>query len=100
MGDKIFEEIKEKYKKSNKYILYVSYEDIGKLISIIENINKRKNEDYIEKKKIKEIIKQYKDIRNIIIKNECELNRSMIIYDLIRNDYCEKILENLLRKGE
>ena len=42
MGDKIFEEIKEKYKKSNKYISYVSYEDIGKLISIIENINKRK----------------------------------------------------------
>ena len=100
MGDKIFEEIKEKYKKSNKYISYVSYEDIGKLISIIENINKRINEDYIEKKKIKEIIKQYKDIRNIIIKNECELNRSMITYDLIRNDYCEKMLEILLRKGE
>ena len=100
MGDKIFEEIKEKYEKSNKYILYVSYEDIGKLISIIEIINKRKNEDYIEKKKIKEIIKQYKDIRNIIIKNESKLNRSMITYDLIRNDYCEKILESLLRKGE
>ena len=100
MGDKIFEEIKEKYEKSNKYILYVSYEDIGKLISIIEIINKRKNEDYIEKKKIKEIIKQYKDIRNIIIKNESKLNRSMITYNLIRNDYCEKILESLLRKGE
>ena len=28
MGNEIFEEIKRKYKKSNKYMLYVSYEDI------------------------------------------------------------------------
>ena len=45
MGNEIFEEIKRKYKKSNKYMLYVSYEDIGILIQIIETMNKRKLED-------------------------------------------------------
>lgn len=40
MGNEIFEEIKRKYKKSNKYMLYVSYEDIGILIQIIEMLEK------------------------------------------------------------
>lgn len=46
MGNKIFEEIKRKYKKSNKYVLYVSYEDIGILIQIIETMNKKKIRRY------------------------------------------------------
>lgn len=41
MGDIIFEEIKEKYKKSNKYVLYVNYEDIGNLIQMVDILNKR-----------------------------------------------------------
>ena len=36
MGNEIFEEIKRKYKKSSKYMLYVSYEDIGTLLNLIE----------------------------------------------------------------
>ena len=32
----IFEEIKQRYEKSNKYMLCVTYEDIGILIHIIE----------------------------------------------------------------
>ena len=40
MGNEIFEEIKKKYKKSNKYMLCVSYEDIGILIQIIEKQQK------------------------------------------------------------
>lgn len=47
MGNEIFEEIKKKYKKSNKYMLCVSYEDIGILIQIIETMNKRKLQDMI-----------------------------------------------------
>lgn len=40
MGNEIFEEIKRKYKKSNKYMLYVSYEDIGTLLNLIEKQSK------------------------------------------------------------
>lgn len=40
MGNERFEEIKNKYKKSNKYMLCVSYEDIGILIQIIEKQSK------------------------------------------------------------
>lgn len=36
MENEIFEEIKKKYEKSNKYMLCVTYEDIGILIHIIE----------------------------------------------------------------
>ena len=40
MGNEIFEEIKRKYKKSNKFMLYVSYEDIGTLLNLIEKQSK------------------------------------------------------------
>ena len=129
MGNEIFEEIKKRYKKSNKYMLCVSYEDIGILIQMIETMNKRKlqdmtfeyfndNElqsivgqyltdflkeiikrDYISKKKLNEKIEDFKIIRDTIIQNEKELNRPMMTYDLKRNDYCIKMLESLL-KGE
>lgn len=63
MGNKIFEEIKRKYKKSNKNILYVSYEDIGILIQIIEIMNKRKLEDmtfeYFNDNELQAIVGQY-----------------------------------------
>ena len=41
MENEIFEKIKRKYKKSNKYMLCVSYEDIGILIHIIEVLDKQ-----------------------------------------------------------
>lgn len=63
MGNEIFEEIKRKYKKSNKYMLYVSYEDIGILIQIIETMNKRKLEDmtfeYFNDYELKAIVGKY-----------------------------------------
>ena len=63
MGNEIFEEIKRKYKKSNKYMLCVSYEDIGILIQIIETMNKRKLEDmtfeYFNDYEVKTIVSQY-----------------------------------------
>ena len=44
MGNEIFEKIKRKYKKSNKYMLCVTYEDIGILIHIIEVLDKQLKE--------------------------------------------------------
>lgn len=41
MENEIFEKIKRKYKKSNKYILCVSYEDIGNLIQMVEMLDKQ-----------------------------------------------------------
>lgn len=75
MGNKIFEEIKKKYKKSNKYMLYVSYEDIGILIQIIETMNKRKLEDmtfeYFNDNELKVIVSQYfEDFLKEIIKKD------------------------------
>lgn len=81
MGNEIFEEIKRKYKKSNKYMLYVSYEDIGTLLNLIEKqskeieelkkpkyiINFKTNEitkltnDFVSKDKIKAKIEEVKD---------------------------------------
>ena len=51
MGNEIFEEIKRKYKKSNKYMLYVSYEDIGTLLNLIEKQIKEIEELKTEKAK-------------------------------------------------
>ena len=75
MGNEIFEEIKRKYKKSNKYMLCVSYEDIGILIQIIETMNKRKLEEmtfeYFNDYELKTIVSQYlEDFLKEIIKKE------------------------------
>ena len=75
MGNEIFEEIKRKYKKSNKYMLCVSYEDIGILIQIIETMNKRKLEDmtfeYFNDYELKTIVSQYlEDFLKEIIKKD------------------------------
>lgn len=63
MGNEIFEEIKKRYKKSNKYMLCVSYEDIGILIQIIETMNKRKLQDmtfeYFNDNELQSIVGQY-----------------------------------------
>ena len=75
MGNEIFEEIKRKYKKSNKYMLDVSYEDIGILIQIIETMNKRKLEDmtfeYFNEYELKAIVGKYlEDFLKEIIKKD------------------------------
>lgn len=75
MGNEIFEEIKKKYKKSNKYMLCVSYEDIGILIQIIETMNKRKLQDmtfeYFNDNELQAIVGQYlTDFLKEIIKKD------------------------------
>lgn len=56
-----------------------------------------------ENKKLKEIkalIENFKIIRDTIVKDEKELKRPMMTYDLKRNDYCVKMLESLLNEEE
>lgn len=72
-GQKIYEEIKQRYKKSNKYMLCVTYEDIGILINIIEVLDKqlkfRKEESNIkltkeQKENAIKYLRNYKDSLN------------------------------------
>ena len=54
MGNEIFEEIKRKYKKSSKYMLYLSYEDVGNLIQMVEMLDKQIKELEQENREIRE----------------------------------------------
>lgn len=46
-------ELKIKYKRSNKYIICLSYEDIGELFKLLEeNTNYRKIPNYIKRERI------------------------------------------------
>ena len=55
-------------------------------------------ENFVRKEKIKAKIEEFKIVRDTILENEKEFNRSMMTYDLKRNDYCEKMLQSLLEK--
>lgn len=90
MGNKIFEEIKRKYKKSNKYKLYVSYEDIGILIQIIETMNKRKLEDMTFELKV--IVSQYlEDFLKEIIKKDYISKRKLYKHiEMLEKENCHE----------
>ena len=55
--------------------------------------------DLIRKDKIREKINQFREVKKEILKNENELQRVSITYDIIRNDYCEKMLKELLEEN-
>lgn len=61
MGNEIFEEIKKRYKKSTKYMLCVTYEDIGNLIHMVDMLDKqlkyRKEESNIKEQMRYNIVK-------------------------------------------
>ena len=62
-----YEEIKEKYLKSNKYCLYIDYEDIGVLIHIIETLNQFNKQEVARNKELSNSYdKIYSNIRKII----------------------------------
>ena len=69
--------------------------------SIEEGVNGERINDIncISKDKIREKIKAFQNIRKEILKNDNELLRSSITYDIVRNDYCEKMLQELLEEG-
>ena len=55
-GQYVFEEIKQRYEKSNKYMLCLTYEDIGIALNLIEK----------QSKEIKELKEKNKDARERI----------------------------------
>ena len=52
--------------------------------------------NYISKDKVRDLLEQFRAIKKEILKLEHELGRASITYDIVRNDYCEKMLEKLL----
>lgn len=72
-GQNLYEEIKQRYEQSNKYMLHVSYEDIGILIHIIEVLDRqlkyKKEESDIkltkeQKENVIKYLRNYKDSLN------------------------------------
>lgn len=54
--------------------------------------------DYISKDKVKEKIRAFKSVKQEIFRLESKLGIPSITYDIVRNDYCEKMLEDLLKE--
>ena len=83
MGNEIIEEIKRKYKKSNKYILYLSYEDLGNLIHMAEMLDKQINQ--------KDLTKRYK---NMIEAFACDFNLPFNYNDFTMFDDLKRLIQN------
>lgn len=54
--------------------------------------------NYVSKDKIREKIRQFKAVKQEIFRLENKLGIPSITYDIVRNDYCEKMLEELLKE--
>lgn len=83
MGNEIFEEIKRKYKNSNKYMLCISYEDIGNLIQMVEMLDKQI--------KRKDVTKKYE---NMIQAFECDFNLPFNYNDFTMFDDLKRLIQN------
>lgn len=80
MENEIIEEIKEKYKKSNKYMLCLSYEDIGILIEMLD-----------KRIKGKDVTKKYE---NMIEAFECDFNLPFNYNDYTMFDDLKRLIQN------
>lgn len=80
MGNEIIEEIIKKYKKSNKYELYLSYEDVGNLIQLVEMLDKQKD-----------VTKKYE---NMIEAFECDFNLPFNYNDFTMFDDLKRLIQN------
>ena len=83
MGKEIFEEIKRKYEKSNKYMLCVTYEDIGNLIHMVEILDRQL--------KRKDVTKKYE---NMIQAFECDFNLPFNYKDFTMFDDLKRLIQN------
>lgn len=92
----VFEEIKQRYEKSNKYMLCVTYEDIGILIQIIETMNKRKLQDmtfeYFNDNELQSIVGQYlTDFLKEIIKRDYISKKKLYEHiEMLEKENCHK----------
>ena len=78
-----FEEIKRKYKKSNKYMLCLSYEDVGNLIQMVEMLDKQIKQ--------KDVTKRYE---NMIEAFECDFNLPFNYNDFTMFDDLKRLIQN------
>lgn len=91
MRNEIFEEIKRKYKKSNKYMLCVTYEDIGILIYMIDILDKqlkyRKEESNIKltKEQKENAIKYLRDYKDSLNKKAFKEKNIYVFEQLIQH---------------
>lgn len=83
MENEIFEEIKRKYKKSNKYMLCISYKEIGILIHMIDILD--------EQIKRKDVTKKYE---NMIQAFECDFNLPFNYNDFTMFDDLKRLIQN------
>ena len=98
-------------KKQQKEIKELNIKDKMHKVLFIDPINKQLREtlyirkdtldtDYISKDKLRKKLEQFRIIKREIFKIEHELGTPSITYDIVRNDYCEKILEDLLEEKQ
>lgn len=83
MENEIIEEIKRKYKKSNKYMLCLSYEDVGNLIQMVEMLDKQIKQ--------KDVTKRYE---NMIEAFECDFNLPFNYNDFTMFDDLKRLIQN------
>lgn len=101
MGNEIFEVIKRKYKNSNKYMLCLSYEDIGNLIQMVEMLEKRVIKmDEIIVSILKDYIKQYDKVNTMNI--AIMPNGRSVTYKKIKMTETQKLIfeQYIEMKGE
>lgn len=77
----------------NGAMISLSQEEINSLESILETLKSS-----ISKDKIESMIDKFRKVKADIFSTENVLGRASITYDIVRNDYCEKMLQELLEE--
>ena len=73
-----------------------NYLEVKILLNLVDRLQEEIKNNYISKGKIKSIIDNFRKIKSEILSSENVLGRASITYDIVRNDYCEKMLNQLL----
>lgn len=75
-----------------------NYLEVKILLNLVERLQEEIKNNYISKDKIKSMINNFRKVKREILSNENILGRASITYDIVRNDYCEKMLNQLLEE--
>lgn len=75
-----------------------NYLEVKILLNLVEKLKEEIENNYISKNKIISIIDNFSKVKSEILSSENVLGRASITYDIVRNDYCEKMLNQLLEE--